>query len=58
MADAIQLVICPECRQEHKQGQIKTLNIEEDYQGRDTLTYICPVTKQTTKATVLLTFGE
>lgn len=58
MADARMFVICPECNQEHKQGQIETLNIEEDLQGRDTLTYRCPVTKQTTKATVLLTFGE
>lgn len=58
MADARMLVICPECQQEHKQGQVETLNVEEDYQGRDLLTYRCPITKRTTKAVILLTFGE
>lgn len=57
MADAQMFVFCPECNQKHKSGQVETLNIEEDFQGRDLLTYVCPITKQTTKATVLLSFG-
>ena len=41
------------CGIDHKVKNLKTINIEEDMQGRDTLTYICPVDKKDHTALVL-----
>jgi len=46
-------VNCSECGESHEPGDVEVLNIEEDIQGRDLLTFICPVTNKETKAYVL-----
>ena len=46
-------VRCSKCQEDHKPKEMETLNIEEDMQGRDLLTYVCPVTQEITKAYVL-----
>ena len=46
-------VNCSKCGEKHYQGEIETLNIEEDIQGFDIITYTCPVTGEETKAYVL-----
>lgn len=46
-------VNCSKCHQTHRPGEIETINIEEDIQGYDLLTYICPVTKEKTKAYII-----
>ena len=45
-------VVCPECGGIHEANFIKTLNIEEDIEGRDVLEFICPVTEETTKSII------
>lgn len=47
-------VNCSKCGQYHYQGEIETINIEEDIQGYDLLTYICPVTLEQTKSYILV----
>ena len=47
-------VNCPKCGQYHYQGDVETINIEEDIQGFDILTYICPVTNEQTKSYILV----
>ena len=37
-------VICKKCGEKHGQGDVKTIDIEEDVQGRDVLIFICPIT--------------
>lgn len=46
-------VRCLECGEEHVAKDVMFVNIEEDIQGRDLLTYVCPVTQKETKAYVL-----
>jgi hypothetical protein len=48
-------VVCRECGGTHEPNVIKTLNVEEDFDGRDVLEYICPVTEEPTKS---LIFGN
>lgn len=45
-------VQCPECKEPHNPKDVEFVNIEEDVQGRDLLTYICPITGKETKALV------
>ena len=48
-------VNCSECGETHyTEDNIETVNIEEDIQGFDLLTYICPVTQKQTKSYVLV----
>ena len=46
-------VVCRECGGTHEPNVIKTLNVEEDIEGRDVLEFICPVTKEPTKSIIL-----
>lgn len=46
------VVICHECSSEHYVSQVKFLNIEEDFQGRDVMHFECPVTKTPEKSLV------
>lgn len=46
-------VNCSKCGNKHFQGEIETLNIEEDIQGYDVITFVCPETKEETKSYVL-----
>lgn len=45
-------VACPVCHEEHVVDEVETLDIEEDMQGRDLLTFICPAFQVETKAIV------
>lgn len=45
-------VVCPECGKRHSNKEIKATDIAEDFQGRDVITYICPVTGNETKSLV------
>lgn len=45
-------VVCKECGETHNPEEVTFVNIEEDPQGWDLLTFICPVTKVETKAYV------
>lgn len=46
-------VRCSECGECHEPDEVEFVNIEEDIQGRDLLTFICPVTNKETKGYVL-----
>lgn len=46
-------VNCPKCGEKHYQGEIETLDVEEDIQGFDIITYTCPATGEVAKAYVL-----
>lgn len=46
-------VRCTQCGEEHEVEDVTFVNIEEDPQGWDLLTYICPETKKETKGYVL-----
>ncbi len=35
-------VICPECKGEYDSDKVEFLNIEEDFQSRDVMTFKCP----------------
>jgi hypothetical protein len=45
-------VMCSECSEEHFVSEVEFLNIEEDIQGRDTMHFVCPITKTETKSLV------
>ena len=45
-------VKCPECNESHDPADVEFVNIEEDSQGRDLLTFVCPNTGKETKALV------
>lgn len=47
------IVRCTECGEEHFVEEVEFVNVEEDFQGWDLLTYICPVTGKEVKAYVL-----
>lgn len=36
-------VLCPACDTEHDVDEVTVLNVEEDIQGRDVLTFECPL---------------
>ena len=37
-------VWCPACVEEHETTDVDFLDVQEDYQGRDIMTYRCPET--------------
>lgn len=45
-------VLC-DCGEQHNTEDVKLLNIEEDIQGRDMVTFECPTTKETAKSIVI-----
>ena len=45
-------LICKECGNRHDTEEVEFLNIEEDFNGRDIMTYTCPETKQETKSNI------
>lgn len=45
-------VICHECSDEHYVHEVKFLNVEEDFYGRDVMHFECPVTKTPEKSLV------
>ena len=53
----IAYVKCSECGEEHwaDSGEVEALNVEEDYMGRDVLTFVCPKTGNTTSSLIYLT---
>ena len=49
-------VTCTPCNIEHEVLKVKTLNIEEDMQGRDKVTFECPVCDKERVSLVLIHF--
>lgn len=45
-------VRCPLCNEEHVTEDVEFLNIEEDFEGRDVMTYTCPVVGESAKSFV------
>ena len=45
-------VRCPLCGEEHLTDEVEFLNIEEDFEGRDVMTYTCPVVGEPAKSLV------
>lgn len=39
-------VLCQHCKERHDERKVKFLNIEEDIQGRDRMTFECPTCKK------------
>jgi hypothetical protein len=52
MRPPIMFVKCTECGEEHFQGELQIENIEEDSEGRDVLTFVCPETGHTTSSLI------
>lgn len=52
MDNRILFVRCPLCGQDHLQGEVEVLNIEENEIGYDKLHYVCPVVNEQTSATI------
>jgi hypothetical protein len=48
-------VNCLKCGEHHSTKEVEFLNIEEDIQGRDLMTFMCPVVEEETKS---LVFGS
>lgn len=45
-------VHCSECGEHHSSDLVKGVDIESDFAGRDVLTFVCPITGNTTKSLV------
>lgn len=45
-------VYCPACGEEHNSSEVETVNIEEDFTGRDVLTYTCKYTNTVQKSLI------
>lgn len=45
-------VLCDKCGGMHYPDNVEFVNIEEDFQGRDLMTFVCPETQETTKSLV------
>lgn len=45
-------VKCRECGEEHNSEEVRATDINEDFEGRDVLTFVCPVTSKETKSLV------
>jgi hypothetical protein len=43
-------VVCSACKGWFNENDVEFLQIEEDMQGRDTLTFMCPVCKKPAKS--------
>ena len=41
-------VRCRECGEQHDSTEVEFLNIEEDIEGRDVITFTCPITQKPT----------
>jgi hypothetical protein len=46
------IVQCRECGEEHDTEKVHFVNVEEDIQGRDVFTFVCPKTELTTASLV------
>lgn len=45
-------VVCPLCGEHHDTDEVAFVNIEEDFHGRDVMTFICPVKEAEAKSNV------
>lgn len=45
-------VMCKECGEQHTSEEVQGVDIEEDFEGRDVLMFVCPVTGKETKSLV------
>lgn len=45
-------VYCSECGELHTMEEVNFLNIEEDFQGRDLMSFVCNYTNTTQKSNV------
>ena len=43
-------VMCNDCKQSTDESKVEFVNIEEDIQGRDILTFVCPYCNTTQKS--------
>lgn len=46
------IVTCPCCKEQYRSGEVETVNIEEDFEGRDVVTFVCPECKKEVKSLV------
>jgi hypothetical protein len=46
------IVLCAECSEEHDTTKVEFVDVEEDFQGRDVMYFICPITKTEAKSLV------
>jgi hypothetical protein len=55
MKQPLMFVKCKECGEEHFQGEVRTVNIEEDeFTGADILTFVCPLTDRITTSQIYM----
>jgi hypothetical protein len=45
-------VKCKECGEEHNSEEVQGTDVEEDFEGRDVLTFVCPTTNNETNSLV------
>lgn len=45
-------VLCKSCGEQHNTSDVEFLDIEEDIQGHDVMTFRCPTTEQVVKGLV------
>ena len=45
-------VICNQCSDEHSVEDVRVLDVEEDYMGRDVCFFECPITGQVARSLV------
>jgi endogenous inhibitor of DNA gyrase (YacG/DUF329 family) len=43
-------VTCTVCKKTHDEANVEFVNIEEDFEGRDVLTFVCPGCGETVKS--------
>lgn len=55
--EKINYVLCKSCGSKHDTNIVQCENIEEDIEGRDVLTYKCPVTGEIVKSLVYIGHG-
>jgi ssDNA-binding Zn-finger/Zn-ribbon topoisomerase 1 len=48
------MVKCPKCKGEFQSDKVEFLNIEEDIQGKDVMTFTCPKCETEEKSNVFL----
>lgn len=51
--DSRLFVVCKHCRQDFHTDSVEFLNIEEDIQGRDLMTFKCPTCHREEKSLVI-----
>jgi hypothetical protein len=47
-------VQCKECGEQHQSEEVESIDIREDFEGRDVITFICPVTGKPTESLVFI----